>query len=1316
MPLEAPISIMSINITRETTDKLNIPTTRKLSAALETAFLLLAGLYLLRSTELVTSFFLNWPAIFEPCLRYAMMAVAALRWLTSKSPIRDKVIAALMMAVYCAAWRTVGYDFLLYLGILTVGFIGIDARKILKTCLIAVGTMYLSTVLAGVMGLVTNYVFPRAGRGVRSAWGLCYPTDLASLGLFLLLIMWVVCRKLPDWAMLCLSAAYMAVTWYIAHCINATFCNALFMGAILYRMLESRVVERRHRLKWMKRSVDGLAVIAFPLCALCIFALMLVYARGMGIGYRINALLSKRLEHLVAAWKLYGLTPFGTPFEMYGNGYSVFPQTNYTFVDSTYPLIVLRYGWVLFIAFGLIWGWMAYRAIRSGERRWVLVMIIIAVHSIAEHHFPEAHFNIFVAMPPAVRAPKAPKERKPMSGGARAALIVVAAAWLAGPALLSRVKTALELMHLGHGEHRLRLVCLLFGGLFGACVAAWALCGVLTAAFRRSPARGFVRPAAILALCTVIGVGGWLYAGRVVSAGIRDNEASVEADREALEIAVGAATGKVYSGVLPEVYHRGIDGISYAAYFEDDLARLRGNTVLMPADGERDAFFTCGCLYVPISDEHALYTGDLAVVEALSEAGYHVTGYYSHVQEVDLTVAADCNELTYDERSGLRLSGDGRGLWNGPYVDLYGGRYTATWELSLPEGAERNGLVCTLGISTLFGEKPLLEKEITADQFDEAGKLSAQIVFNIKDVRGVSFEAGSSNGHGVNIEAIRYVKTPELDVHVFYDARLREVRREYYDLDGTPAVQKGGFYSFDQVYDRSGSVSVRRFYGANGELALRQEGYAEVHWLRNAKKQVVREEFYDTQGNPVMISSRQAANELEYDDAGNVIVRRYYDTEGKPCVTTSNYAEVHRQFDEEKRVIREEYYGVDGEPMAQPNGYTAMEQVYDVLGNVAERRFFDGDHLVLRTDGYAQVRWQYDGQHQVIREEFYDAEGAPVTLPGGYAADERAYDEAGNETVCRYYGADGEPVLIRAGYAECRREYNSRRKIIREAYFDTDGHPRRLSGGYASWERDYDAYGSVRAQRYYDASGAPVLIKDGYFEVRREFDEAGHTLEERYYDTQGAPVACTKGYAILEHAYNDAGEVVEDAFYAADGSPALLNAGYARITYEYDADRQLLLTHYLDAEGNPVQMGSGYLHDYLQSLLGRDITVFISFRSDATKSLTPTLIEDLQALGIRTDLRGRYRSSFYAVISPDGVYEDVAADAAVSRKGVVGDVPYAIASAGYWVGNYSSIRIDGVEYSKNARGMNIVVFDNQTGQVVDSIGINTSVQSMMVKR
>ncbi len=53
------------------------------------------------------------------------------------------------------------------------------------------------------------------------------------------------------------------------------------------------------------------------------------------------------------------------------------------------------------------------------------------------------------------------------------------------------------------------------------------------------------------------------------------------------------------------------------------------------------------------------------------------------------------------------------------------------------------------------------------------------------------------------------------------------------------------------------------------------------------------------------------------------------------------------------------------------------------------------------------------------------------------------------------------------------------------------------------------------------------------------------------------------------------------------------------------------------------------------------------------------------------------------------------------------DAEYTIVSAGFECGDYSSIIIDGVEYSRNNRGLNIVVYNNETGQVIDTVCFDT---------
>ena len=496
------------------------------------------------------------------------------------------------------------------------------------------------------------------------------------------------------------------------------------------------------------------------------------------------------------------------------------------------------------------------------------------------------------------------------------ALLFAAAACLAGPRILSWVKTVLEYRGLGHGAHTLKLMCVLFGCLCFVCAAVWAVYNLLEALFSRAPVRACVPAIVALVLCAAIGAGAWLAADRTVDAAARDEARMVEADRAALETAIGAATGKVYSNVLPAVYARSVPGVCCPALFEDDLARLRGSTFLMSSETERNAFMESGCLYVPISEGHALYTGDPAVAQALSAAGYHVTGYYSGVREVDLAEAALLNALDYDASQGLRLNGAAQAPWGGPFYDLYGGPYTVTWDLRLPGGGPRDGRVCTLGVTMENGEEVLIEQEITGDMFDGNSELSVSIPFAISDSRGVGFPVRTERSEALDVTGIRFVRTPDFDEHNFYDSKLRVIRTEYYDLDGAPAAQAGGYCGFSQSYDSRGNLALRRFCDAEGNPMLRTDGFAEVRWQHNANRQIVREGYYGLDGQPVLVPGGYASWEREYDESGRVTAQRYYGVSGEPAETRDGWFEARWEYDDAGNPIAERHFDAQGEPVA----------------------------------------------------------------------------------------------------------------------------------------------------------------------------------------------------------------------------------------------------------------------------------------------------------------------------------------------------------------------------------------------------------------
>ncbi|RHR08887.1 hypothetical protein DWX58_08135 [Pseudoflavonifractor sp. AF19-9AC] len=143
------------------------------------------------------------------------------------------------------------------------------------------------------------------------------------------------------------------------------------------------------------------------------------------------------------------------------------------------------------------------------------------------------------------------------------------------------------------------------------------------------------------------------------------------------------------------------------------------------------------------------------------------------------------------------------------------------------------------------------------------------------------------------------------------------------------------------------------------------------------------------------------------------------------------------------------------------------------------------------------------------------------------------------------------------------------------------------------------------------------------------------------------------------------------------------------------------------------------LTDYLSEIQANQdgYTVILSVKDEATKAFDAQLQNQLCEMGFQSQLTGQdaYGKSFLGIWQ-DGtvVYEALAGEGdhpdgdALEFRGTLPDgVNYYVKSAGYSAGNTSSIVINGEEKSVNSRGLNIVVYDSQFGEVVDSVCFDT---------
>jgi hypothetical protein len=124
---------------------------------------------------------------------------------------------------------------------------------------------------------------------------------------------------------------------------------------------------------------------------------------------------------------------------------------------------------------------------------------------------------------------------------------------------------------------------------------------------------------------------------------------------------------------------------------------------------------------------------------------------------------------------------------------------------------------------------------------------------------------------------------------------------------------------------------------------------------------------------------------------------------------------------------------------------------------------------------------------------------------------------------------------------------------------------------------------------------------------------------------------------------------------------------------------------------------------FLEALQSEDYLILMAAKDEASVAVTDNIYQAMRELGLETDLRDHVRQSYIAVVE-DGnpLYEQISEDRLIYETELDGHVIH-IESAEYIAGNYAVIGIDGIDYSVNGRGMNIVVVDKETFEVIDAV-------------
>lgn len=250
------------------------------------------------------------------------------------------------------------------------------------------------------------------------------------------------------------------------------------------------------------------------------------------------------------------------------------------------------------------------------------------------------------------------------------------------------------------------------------------------------------------------------------------------------------------------------------------------------------------------------------------------------------------------------------------------------------------------------------------------------------------------------------------EVRKTYNSLGKLEEESYYGPDGNPVLTAAGYAFQKYAYDDIGNPVQCSYYDTEHIPVLNKNGYAQVKREYNNSRKITRESYFGSDGKAVLSAGGYSVLTREYDEYGDNTVISYLDEEGTPVTASSGCAEIHRVFNPEHRLIKETFCGTDGKITTLKPGHSIQTIEYDALGNSAVYHYLNRqEQPVLRSDGFAEMRREYNNRRQLVCESYHGLKGEPVNCTSGYAVVRKEYGADGKLSAQYYFDADGNPVI-----------------------------------------------------------------------------------------------------------------------------------------------------------------------------------------------------------------------------------------------------------------------------------------------------------------
>lgn len=117
-------------------------------------------------------------------------------------------------------------------------------------------------------------------------------------------------------------------------------------------------------------------------------------------------------------------------------------------------------------------------------------------------------------------------------------------------------------------------------------------------------------------------------------------------------------------------------------------------------------------------------------------------------------------------------------------------------------------------------------------------------------------------------------------------------------------------------------------------------------------------------------------------------------------------------------------------------------------------------------------------------------------------------------------------------------------------------------------------------------------------------------------------------------------------------------------------------------------------------------TILIAAREEFTLGMDEESYSILEDMGLTLTRKAGFRESYAAILDRGRVRYESVSGRRIDYAMTIDGTTFAVGSAGWNVGSYNVLAVNGADYAQPVRGIGFLVYDNETGLVIDSVSFD----------